>query len=189
MASRRTRRPPVTQYEPPADWTPTQAVENPILNSPYEEPAWHWTYIKGTPSKQQGRRPASYWFKSERVGTDQGGLFIDKSFTIAVTNVNEAPTGATLSGSVQENAANGTVVGTISGILLAMLMNNGGGAWDNAKKYIETGQFGGKRSDAHKAAVVGDTVGDPFKDTAGPSLHVLIKLLATITLVLAPLFI
>ena len=81
------------------------------------------------------------------------------------------------------------MVGTISGVLLAMLMNNGGGAWDNAKKYIETGQYGGKRSDAHKAAVVGDTVGDPFKDTAGPSLHVLIKLLATITLVLAPLFV
>ncbi len=80
------------------------------------------------------------------------------------------------------------MVGTITGILMAMLMNNGGGAWDNAKKFIETGQYGGKRSDAHKAAVVGDTVGDPFKDTAGPSLHVLIKLLATITLVLAPLF-
>jgi len=80
------------------------------------------------------------------------------------------------------------MVGTISGVLLAMLMNNGGGAWDNAKKWIESGQFGGKKSEAHKAAVVGDTVGDPFKDTAGPSLHVLIKLLATITLVLAPLF-
>ncbi len=80
------------------------------------------------------------------------------------------------------------MVGTITGILMAMLMNNGGGAWDNAKKFIETGQYGGKRSEAHKAAVVGDTVGDPFKDTAGPSLHVLIKLLATITLVLAPLF-
>src|SRR6201992_541742 len=80
------------------------------------------------------------------------------------------------------------MVGTISGILMAMLMNNSGGAWDNAKKYIETGAHGGKRSDAHKAAVVGDTVGDPFKDTAGPSLHVLIKLLATVTLVLAPLF-
>jgi K(+)-stimulated pyrophosphate-energized sodium pump len=81
------------------------------------------------------------------------------------------------------------MVGTISGILLAMLMNNGGGAWDNAKKFIETGAHGGKRSEAHKAAVVGDTVGDPFKDTAGPSLHVLIKLLATVTLVLAPLFV
>ena len=80
------------------------------------------------------------------------------------------------------------MVGTISGILMAMFMNNGGGAWDNAKKFIETGQYGGKKSEAHKAAVVGDTVGDPFKDTAGPSLHVLIKLLATVTLVLAPLF-
>jgi K(+)-stimulated pyrophosphate-energized sodium pump len=81
------------------------------------------------------------------------------------------------------------MIGTIGGILLATLLNNGGGAWDNAKKYIETGMYGGKRSEAHKAAVVGDTVGDPFKDTAGPSLHVLIKLLSTITLVLAPLFV
>jgi K(+)-stimulated pyrophosphate-energized sodium pump len=80
------------------------------------------------------------------------------------------------------------MVGTIAGILLANMMNNGGGAWDNAKKYIETGMYGGKGSETHKAAVVGDTVGDPFKDTAGPSLHVLIKLLSTITLVLAPLF-
>lgn len=81
------------------------------------------------------------------------------------------------------------MVGTIAGILMATVLNNGGGAWDNAKKYIETGMYGGKRSEPHKAAVVGDTVGDPFKDTAGPSLHVLIKLLATITLVLAPLFV
>ncbi len=81
------------------------------------------------------------------------------------------------------------MVGTIVGIVMATFLNNGGGAWDNAKKYIETGAYGGKGSPAHKAAVVGDTVGDPFKDTAGPSLHVLIKLLATITLVLAPLFI
>ena len=88
-----------------------------------------------------------------------------------------------------ESVAGLLMVGTIAGILLAMLMNNGGGAWDNAKKFIETGQYGGKKSEAHKAAIVGDTVGDPFKDTAGPSLHVLIKLLATITLVLAPLFV
>jgi K(+)-stimulated pyrophosphate-energized sodium pump len=81
------------------------------------------------------------------------------------------------------------MVGTIAGILVANLMNNGGGAWDNAKKFIESGAFGGKGSPAHKAAVVGDTVGDPFKDTAGPSIHVLIKLLATLTLVLAPLYI
>jgi K(+)-stimulated pyrophosphate-energized sodium pump len=81
------------------------------------------------------------------------------------------------------------MVGTIGGILMATFLNNSGGAWDNAKKLIETGKYGGKGSDTHKAAVVGDTVGDPFKDTAGPSLHVLIKLLSTITLVLAPLFV
>ncbi len=87
------------------------------------------------------------------------------------------------------------MVGTIAGILMATFMNNAGGAWDNAKKYIESGEYtfegmkAGKRSEPHLAAVVGDTVGDPFKDTAGPSLHVLIKLLATITLVLAPLFV
>lgn len=86
------------------------------------------------------------------------------------------------------------MIGTIVGILMALFFNNSGGAWDNAKKYIETEAKSkeantGKGSDKHKAAVVGDTVGDPFKDTAGPSLHVLIKLLATITLVLAPLFI
>ncbi len=80
------------------------------------------------------------------------------------------------------------MVGTIAGVIMALVFNNGGGAWDNAKKFIETGQYGGKGSPTHKAAVVGDTVGDPFKDTAGPSLHVLIKLLATLTLVLAPLF-
>ncbi|TMA63814.1 MAG: sodium-translocating pyrophosphatase [Deltaproteobacteria bacterium] len=88
-----------------------------------------------------------------------------------------------------ESVAALLMVGTMSGILMATALNNGGGAWDNAKKFIETGQYGGKGSDAHKAAVVGDTVGDPFKDTAGPSLHVLIKLLSTITLVMAPLFI
>ena len=88
-----------------------------------------------------------------------------------------------------EAVAGFLMIATIAGILMAGFLNNGGGAWDNAKKYIETGVHGGKKSDAHKAAVVGDTVGDPFKDTAGPSLHVLIKLLSTITLVLAPLFI
>jgi K(+)-stimulated pyrophosphate-energized sodium pump len=81
------------------------------------------------------------------------------------------------------------MVSTIVGVIMALFLNTGGGAWDNAKKYVETGAHGGKRSEPHKAAVVGDTVGDPFKDTAGPSLHVLIKLLSTITLVLAVLFI
>ena len=77
---------------------------------------------------------------------------------------------------------------TSTGILMALFLNNAGGAWDNAKKYIETGALGGKGSDTHKAAVVGDTVGDPCKDTAGPSVHVLIKLLSTVTMVLTPLF-
>jgi K(+)-stimulated pyrophosphate-energized sodium pump len=95
-----------------------------------------------------------------------------------------------------EAVAGMLMVGTIAGVLLATVLNNGGGAWDNAKKYIESGNLKddqgnviGKGSEAHAAAVVGDTVGDPFKDTAGPSLHVLVKLLATISLVLAPLFI
>nr|WP_205633771.1 sodium-translocating pyrophosphatase [Labilithrix luteola] len=81
------------------------------------------------------------------------------------------------------------LVGTIAGVLLGSLMNTGGGAWDNTKKFIESGVLGGKGSDAHKAAVVGDAVGDPLKDTAGPSLHVLIKLLGTVSLVTAPLFV
>ncbi len=76
---------------------------------------------------------------------------------------------------------------TASGVLMAIFMANAGGAWDNAKKYIEGGAYGGKGSDAHKAAVVGDTVGDPFKDTAGPSLNILIKLMSVVALVLAPL--
>ncbi|GAB4334989.1 MAG: sodium-translocating pyrophosphatase [Calditrichia bacterium] len=76
---------------------------------------------------------------------------------------------------------------TTSGVLLAIFMSNAGGAWDNAKKYIEGGHFGGKGSEPHKAAVVGDTVGDPFKDTAGPSLNILIKLMSVVSLVIAPL--
>jgi K(+)-stimulated pyrophosphate-energized sodium pump len=67
------------------------------------------------------------------------------------------------------------------------MVANAGGAWDNAKKYIEAGHYGGKGSDAHKAAVVGDTVGDPFKDTSGPSLNILLKLLAIVSLVIAPM--
>jgi K(+)-stimulated pyrophosphate-energized sodium pump len=88
------------------------------------------------------------------------------------------------------------MVGTIGGLLMATFMNNAGGAWDNAKKFIESGLFKspdgkveGKRTQTHAAAVVGDTIGDPFKDTAGPSLHVLVKLLATVTLVLVPIFV
>jgi K(+)-stimulated pyrophosphate-energized sodium pump len=76
----------------------------------------------------------------------------------------------------------------ITGVLQAIYMANAGGAWDNAKKYIESGQYGGKGSEPHKAAVVGDTVGDPFKDTAGPSLNILIKLMSIVALVFAPLF-
>jgi K(+)-stimulated pyrophosphate-energized sodium pump len=95
-----------------------------------------------------------------------------------------------------EAAAAMLMVGTMAGVLVATILNNSGGTWDNAKKFIELGNLKdeqgniiGKRTEPHAAAVVGDTVGDPFKDTAGPSLHVLIKLLSTITLVMAPLFI
>ncbi|MDW8799559.1 sodium-translocating pyrophosphatase [Clostridium sp. A1-XYC3] len=88
----------------------------------------------------------------------------------------------------KEAAAGFLMICTIAGVVVALFLNNGGGAWDNAKKYIELGNLGGKKSDTHKGAVVGDTVGDPFKDTAGPSLHVLIKLISTLTLVLVALF-
>ena len=79
--------------------------------------------------------------------------------------------------------------GTVTGVLMGLFLNNSGGAWDNAKKLVETGYGGGKGSLTHQASVTGDTVGDPFKDAAGPSLHVLIKLIATVTLVLAPIFV
>jgi K(+)-stimulated pyrophosphate-energized sodium pump len=78
---------------------------------------------------------------------------------------------------------------TLTGVLLALFMANAGGAWDNAKKYIEGGAHGGKGSDPHKAAVVGDTVGDPFKDTSGPSMNIVIKLISVVSLVLAPWFV
>ena len=87
-------------------------------------------------------------------------------------------------------ALGGMLGGALSaGVLLAIMMANAGGAWDNAKKYIEEGHFGGKGSDPHKAAVVGDTVGDPFKDTSGPSINILIKLMTIVAVVFAPLFV
>jgi K(+)-stimulated pyrophosphate-energized sodium pump len=89
-----------------------------------------------------------------------------------------------------KEALGGMLVGaTLVGVLLALFMSNGGGAWDNAKKYVESGHLGGKGSEAHKATVVGDTVGDPLKDTSGPAMNILIKLMSIVSLVLAPLFI
>jgi K(+)-stimulated pyrophosphate-energized sodium pump len=93
-----------------------------------------------------------------------------------------------IAGFIDKNFLAGVLAGTIvTGVLMAIFMANAGGAWDNAKKHIEAGAFGGKGSDPHKAAVVGDTVGDPFKDTAGPSLNILIKLMSVVSLVIAPL--
>jgi K(+)-stimulated pyrophosphate-energized sodium pump len=87
-------------------------------------------------------------------------------------------------------ALGGMLMGaTLTGVLLALFMSNGGGAWDNAKKYVEAGKFGGKGSDAHHAVVVGDTVGDPLKDTSGPAMNILIKLMAIVSLVMAPFFV
>ena len=85
-------------------------------------------------------------------------------------------------------ALGGMLGGALLGcVLMALMMANAGGAWDNAKKYVEKGNLGGKGSDVHKAAVVGDTVGDPFKDTSGPSMNILINVMAIVSLVIAPL--
>jgi K(+)-stimulated pyrophosphate-energized sodium pump len=101
-----------------------------------------------------------------------------------------AVTAPVVCGFIGRDVLGGLLVGvTVVGVLLALFMANAGGAWDNAKKYIEAGALGGKGSDAHKAAVVGDTVGDPFKDTAGPSLNILIKLMSVVSVVIAPLLI
>jgi len=94
-----------------------------------------------------------------------------------------------IGGLLGKEALGGFLAGaTVMGVFLALMMANAGGAWDNAKKFIEAGHLGGKGSAAHKAAVVGDTVGDPFKDTSGPSMNILIKLMSIVALVLAPLF-
>jgi K(+)-stimulated pyrophosphate-energized sodium pump len=87
-------------------------------------------------------------------------------------------------------ALGGMLMGaTLTGVLLALFMSNGGGAWDNAKKYVEAGALGGKGSPAHHATVVGDTVGDPLKDTSGPAMNILIKLMSIVSLVMAPFFV
>src|SRR5690606_5503255 len=93
-------------------------------------------------------------------------------------------------GFIDVNALGGFLAGAlVSGFALAIYMANAGGAWDNAKKYIEAGNYGGKGSEPHKAAVVGDTVGDPFKDTSGPAMNILLKVMTIVSLVFASAFV
>jgi K(+)-stimulated pyrophosphate-energized sodium pump len=93
-------------------------------------------------------------------------------------------------GLVDVEALGGFLAGAlVTGFLLAIFMANAGGAWDNAKKFIEAGAFGGKGSDAHKAAVIGDTVGDPFKDTSGPAMNIVIKVMTIVSLIFASAFV
>jgi K(+)-stimulated pyrophosphate-energized sodium pump len=93
-------------------------------------------------------------------------------------------------GFIDVEALGGLLAGAlITGFLLAIFMANSGGAWDNAKKFIESGAYGGKGSDSHKAAVIGDTVGDPFKDTSGPAMNIVIKVMAIVSLIFASAFI
>jgi K(+)-stimulated pyrophosphate-energized sodium pump len=93
-------------------------------------------------------------------------------------------------GFISLQALGGFLVGAlVSGFLLAIFMANAGGAWDTAKKYVEAGNLGGKGSDAHHAAVVGDTVGDPLKDTSGPSMNILIKVMSVVSLIAVPAFV
>ncbi len=94
-----------------------------------------------------------------------------------------------VTGFISTKALGGLLAGAlITGFLLAIFMANAGGAWDNAKKFIEAGAFGGKGSDAHKAAVVGDTIGDPFKDTSGPAMNIVIKVMTIVSLIFASAF-
>jgi K(+)-stimulated pyrophosphate-energized sodium pump len=89
---------------------------------------------------------------------------------------------------INKQALGGLLAGSLlAGVLMALFMANAGGAWDNAKKLIEGGAHGGKGTDVHKAAICGDTVGDPFKDTSGPTLNIVVKLMAVVSLVIAPL--
>ena len=101
-----------------------------------------------------------------------------------------APVVPLVVGFISVDALGGLLAGAlVTGFALAIFMANAGGAWDNAKKYIEAGHHGGKGSDAHKAAVVGDTVGDPFKDTSGPAMNILIKVMTIVSLVFASAFV